>query len=774
MPTYTLPADNLIALLETQQGQAELCQQVNSWTKKHTGGVQGLQGYRDNPNVRHHEMFAPLIIGRHDGQYEHITMALLDSGNLLQQPAINAKLHQTLGVGVVKTNVVARGANQLSINIKGISEGIYLKFPNIRTSFLVRPLVVENLASPLNLGSKFNFEFMLTPQLVEQDAKTGAKSNHYELQGQRGKLFPRLVTTVILKSHLQDDNLFLKILEKWPDEGRIGQDTLIESQRKWGNRPKGNPKERDPTITELGEEGPKDIQSSRSQGIKGEDSTHLTPPNIGQPRASEINVSDLSKKEETDVERIKKLARLTSSAQHYYGPEPSEGLEPLPGPITKVVAYQSGLVPLPPEVNQGKPNSVTRDTTDDRSPEEVETILEPKGIPKFSLSAVEGVRKTGLTQMEHYVGRNLEDRGGLPRVTKVAQNYMDSLRDIALDRPPSCQEPDVPGQGTQRRDQTLKHKQRSCEHMRELTYQMFDSPYNTCNTCHHDLPPQATEYVEMDEVPFTAYQDTTVKPGYQDTMMISATLPTEGLVFLEPDREKRPPLLAMPCAISNMTSRYKNAEVKKDRLDSKRRQMRIGQYVVYNTGEDPVLIKKGETMGHCTLIYQDSMDDYLNKMGYMAREAQTDKKEWKRKRTQCQEGEPQEITKTQMLSDAWVEEAFKLSNNKVLKDKPELKGQLIKVLAKHGPAFEGGPYRGQDATQQGAGRTHWITARVELKDDNKGPTHCKQRQMHPNDEDLLSSQLALWIEQGVIEPCESQWNSVLLSVAKKDSTLKRF
>ena len=78
----------------------------------------------------HHEMFAPLIIGKSDGQYEHIAMALLDSGNLLQQPAINASVHQTLGVGVDKTNVIARGANQVSIDIEGISEGVYLKFPN--------------------------------------------------------------------------------------------------------------------------------------------------------------------------------------------------------------------------------------------------------------------------------------------------------------------------------------------------------------------------------------------------------------------------------------------------------------------------------------------------------------------------------------------------------------------------------------------------------------------------------------------------------------------
>ena len=139
-------------------------------------------------------------------------------------------------MGVVKTNVVARGANQLSINIKGISEGIYLKFPNIQTSFLVRPLVVENLASPLNLGSKFNFEFMLTPQLVEQDVQTGVKSNHYELQGLRGKLFPRMITIANLKPQIQGDSMFTKVLEKWPDEGKIGQDTLAESQRKWASK----------------------------------------------------------------------------------------------------------------------------------------------------------------------------------------------------------------------------------------------------------------------------------------------------------------------------------------------------------------------------------------------------------------------------------------------------------------------------------------------------------------------------------------------------------
>ena len=278
----------------------------------------------------------------------------------------------------------------------------------------------------------------------------------------------------------------------------------------------------------------------------------------------------------------------------------------------------------------------------------------------------------------------------------------------------------------------------------------------------------------MDKVPFTAYQDTTVRPGYQDTMVISAVLPTEGLVLMEPEREKRPPLLAMPYAIGNMTSRYKNADLKKDTLMSKRRHMRVGRYLVYNTGEDPIFIKKGETLGHCTLIYQDSMDDYLNEMSHMANEARADKVEWKNHKTQYRERDTTKPTGVQPLSEDWVKDVFRLSDNEVLKDKPELMGQLVKVLANHGPAFEGGPHRAKETGQQGAGRTHWITARVELKDDTTGPAHVKQRCMHPHDEDLLSSQLALWIKQGVIEPCKSQWNSALLAVSKKDSILKCF
>ena len=36
--------------------------------------------------------------------------------------------------------------------------------------------------------------------------------------------------------------------------------------------------------------------------------------------------------------------------------------------------------------------------------------------------------------MEHYIGRNLEDCGGLGRVKEVARNYVKSLGDLATDQ----------------------------------------------------------------------------------------------------------------------------------------------------------------------------------------------------------------------------------------------------------------------------------------------------------------------------------------------------
>ena len=155
-------------------------------------------------------------------------------------------------------------------------------------------------------------------------------------------------------------------------------------------------------------------------------------------------------------------------------------------------------------------------------------------LPRFSKVSIANLKSQGLTQMEHYIGQNIEDRGGLQRVKEVARNYIESLDGFAVDHPPSCHKPDIPGQGTKQRDQHLRVNKWKDESMKEI------------------------------------HQDVTIQPGYQETLVVNAVLPAEGLVLMEPDWERQPPLLAMPHAISNMTSRYNKADLKKDALTSQR------------------------------------------------------------------------------------------------------------------------------------------------------------------------------------------------------------
>ena len=366
-------------------------------------------------------------------------------------------LHHSLGIEVDKTNVVARGANQLSINIEGISKGIYLKFPNLRTSFLIHPLVVKSLASPLNLGSKFNFEFMLTPQLVEQDVNTGLKHNWYKIQGKNGKLFSRLATVSVIKPYLQDDEMFMRILNRWPSEGRIGQHTLAKSRKKWGLSPilKIGRVE----ITKPRKKEGSTLQNLDYQGTTQEGTTHLTPTDIGHKESKMATDSDKTEETITTVNRVMKLVRLTGNAQHYTLPEPSEGLELLPdGSLPHKATQRPKGVPT---------NSHLRTTIP---------------LPKFSLSSLENVCALGMTQMEHHMGRNLEERGGISRVKAAAENYIDSLEKVVIDPPPSCHEPDISGQGTKQRDQLLKLKPNVDEPMTEIQHKMVTTQIDTCVT----------------------------------------------------------------------------------------------------------------------------------------------------------------------------------------------------------------------------------------------------------------------------------------------------
>ena len=88
--------------------------------------------------------------------------------------------------------------------------------------------------------------------------------------------------------------------------------------------------------------------------------------------------------------------------------------------------------------------------------------------------------------------------------------------------------------------------------------------------------------------------------------------------------------------------------------------------------------------------------------------------------------------------------------------------------------FKGRALRDQVIGKGAAGRTDWIIAHVEQKPGEETPVNMKQWSMNPDDSAQLSVQLKLWQEQDLIPPINSEWNSALLSVAKKNTAAKRF
>ena len=102
------------------------------------------------------------------------------------------------------------------------------------------------------------------------------------------------------------------------------------------------------------------------------------------------------------------------------------------------------------------------------------------------------------------------------------------------------------------------------------------------------------------------------------------------------------------------------------------------------------------------------------------------------------------------LSREWVIENFRLQDNPIIKNNPQVGKELIRVLQKKGQAFQGGAKRDQVIGQGVAGRTDWIVARVELKPGEETPVNMKQRAMNPEDSAQLTAQLKLWEQQQLI------------------------
>ena len=182
-----------------------------------------------------------------------------------------------------------------------------------------------------------------------------------------------------------------------------------------------------------------------------------------------------------------------------------------------------------------------------------------------------------------------------------------------------------------------------------------------------------------------------------------------------------------------------------------------GTYMVYNVGPRAVRLLKNEMVGKCQLILQPTQQSYTQELMAMKQERSGDHSVEKPTKDVC------------LLSREWVIDNFQLKDNPVLTANTQVNEELIAVLRQSGDVFEGGAQRNQTIGQGAAGRTDWIVARVELKPGEENPVNMKQRAMNPEDSAQLSAQLRLWQEQDLIRPIDSEWNSALLSVAKKNT-----
>ena len=134
------------------------------------------------------------------------------------------------------------------------------------------------------------------------------------------------------------------------------------------------------------------------------------------------------------------------NAQFYTSPEPGEGLAPLP--TSEPTGSQSLATrldsPLPdsPESPEPVQPAIIHDSPDSPEPDQVplkpvelsqeedqekavhklpikkkkNQSMSRTSLPAFSEQSVEKVQSAGVKALEHFLGRNMEDRGGMSRI----------------------------------------------------------------------------------------------------------------------------------------------------------------------------------------------------------------------------------------------------------------------------------------------------------------------------------------------------------------------
>ena len=85
------------------------------------------------------------------GDFTTLSMALLDSGNLLKFSVISAKLHKQLGLKLYSTNIRAKTASNAKMPILGSSESFYIQFASTTPTFEISPLVVRDMTTHIDL-----------------------------------------------------------------------------------------------------------------------------------------------------------------------------------------------------------------------------------------------------------------------------------------------------------------------------------------------------------------------------------------------------------------------------------------------------------------------------------------------------------------------------------------------------------------------------------------------------------------------------------------------
>ena len=171
---------------------------------------------------------------------------------------------------------------------------------------------------------------------------------------------------------------------------------------------------------------------------------------------------------------------------------------------------------------------------------------------------------------------------------------------------------------------------------------------------------------------------------------------------------------------------------------------RYATYAVYNTSHEVIILPKNQIVGRCQLILQPNKGAYLQEMAAMWQEGIVEKES-------MHTGDDKEE-----LSRDWVIENFRLQDNPIIRNNPEVGEDLIRVLQKKGQVFKGGAQRDQIIGQGVAGRTDWIVARVELKQGEEMLVNIKQRAMNPEDSAQLTAQLKLREQQDLIRPIDSK------------------